>query len=50
MPYSLLLITDEDADYLVTVHKIEAEGIEITYRKLASAQAGSYYPLVESRK
>jgi len=50
LPYSLLIITDEDADYLVTVRKIEAEGIEIAYRKLASAQAGSYYPLVESRK
>ncbi|HUT30913.1 MAG TPA: hypothetical protein VMX13_14060 [Sedimentisphaerales bacterium] len=44
LPYSLLVVTNEDADYFVQIVKIEPEGITITYRKLRSGQVEGYLP------
>ena len=44
LPYSLLVVTNEDVDYLIQVVKIEPEGITITYRKLPSEQVEGYLP------
>jgi len=50
LPYSLLVVTSEDQDYLITIRKIEAEGITITYKKLGAEEAKSYYPTTEDHK
>lgn len=34
LPYSMLVITGEGENYLMTIRKIEPDGIRITYRKL----------------
>jgi len=44
LPYSLLVVTNEDVDYLVRILKIEADGIMITYSKLPSEQVEGYLP------
>lgn len=42
LPYTLLVVTNEDTDYLIRVLKIEAAGITITCRKLNSEQLRNY--------
>jgi hypothetical protein len=44
LPYSLLVVTNEDVDYLVRILKIEPEGITITYTKLAPEHVEAYLP------
>jgi hypothetical protein len=44
LPYSLLVITSEDTDYLVTILKTEPAGITVTSKKLTPAEAKGFYP------
>ncbi|MBN2590981.1 MAG: hypothetical protein JXA96_14035 [Sedimentisphaerales bacterium] len=41
-PYSVLVITKENANYLMNIKKIEPEGITINYKELNSEQIGVY--------
>ena len=43
LPYSVLVVTNEDVDYLITVRKIETDGIIIAYRRLVSDEAKHYF-------
>lgn len=47
MPYSLIVVTNEDMDYLVTIDKIQSDGIQITHRKLNADEAKRCYPAKE---
>lgn len=43
LPYSLLIIPNEDTDYLLTIHAITPAGITVTYRELSADEAKRYY-------
>ena len=43
LPYSVLVVTRESVDYLITIHKIESNGIWITYKKLNADEAMYYH-------
>lgn len=43
LPYSLLVITNESINYLLTIHQIESSGIWITYKKLNLDEFEYYY-------
>lgn len=45
LPYSLLVVTNEDAIYLISILEIKYVGIKIKYRKLTAEEAKSYYPI-----
>jgi len=38
------VVSNEDVDYIVTINKIEAEGIRISYRRLNTDEAEHYLP------
>lgn len=42
LPYSMLVVTKEDTNYLMTVRKIESDGIRVTYRKLKTDELSRY--------
>ena len=42
LPYSMLVITGEGENYLMTIHKIEPDGIRITYRRLNPDETRRY--------
>ena len=44
LPYSVLVVTKEDVDYLITIRKIESDGIRIIYKKLNPDEVKSYLP------
>jgi len=44
LPYSVLVVTNEDIDYLITIRKIESDGIRIIYKKLNPDEVKSYLP------
>ncbi|MFQ6034478.1 MAG: hypothetical protein ACE5NM_01345 [Sedimentisphaerales bacterium] len=50
LPYRLLVVTDEDVDYLVNILEIKSDGIRISYKKLDAAEAKRYYPIQKKRK
>lgn len=50
LPYSLLVVTNEVVNFLVTISKIEPEGIWITYKRLCSDEANRYYPIARGIK
>jgi len=39
LPYSVLVVTKEDVDYLICILEIKADGIKITYKKLSAEEA-----------
>ena len=41
-PYSVLVVSNEDVDYIVAINKIEAEGIRISYKRLNADEAEHY--------
>jgi hypothetical protein len=49
LPYSVLVVSNEDVDFLVTIHKIEAEGIRISYKKLNADEVGQYLLFEEEK-
>lgn len=50
LPYSVLVVTNEDVDYLISIRKIESDGIRITYKKLTAEEAKQYYPVEKKNK
>lgn len=42
LPYSMLIVTKEKTNYLITVRKIESGGIRVTYRKLYPDELSKY--------
>jgi len=44
LPYSVLVVTNEDIDYLITIRKIKSDGIRIIYKKLNPDEVKSYLP------
>lgn len=42
LPYSMLIVTKEKTNYLMTVRKIESGGIRVTYRKLNPDELSLY--------
>ncbi|MHC4171459.1 MAG: hypothetical protein ACYST5_00760 [Planctomycetota bacterium] len=42
LPYSMLVVTKEDTNYLMTVRKIESGGIRVTYKKLNPDELSRY--------
>jgi len=50
LPYSVLLVTNEDVDYLVSILEIKSDGIMITYKKLIAEEAKQYYPIDKQNK
>ncbi len=49
LPYSFVIITKENINYLVTIQKIEAEGITISYRSLSSDDVKLYIKTEENQ-
>ncbi len=49
LPYSFVIITNESINYLVTIQKIEAGGITISYRKLSSDDVKLYIKTQENQ-
>jgi len=45
LPYSLLVVTNEDVHYLINILEIKYVGIKIKYKKLTAGEAKSYYPV-----
>lgn len=50
LPYSLLVVTNEDMDYLISILEIKPAGIKIKYKKLTAEEAKSYYPIEKNGK
>lgn len=50
LPYSLLVVTNEDVDYLISILEIKYVGIKIKYKKLTAEEAKSYYPIQKNGK
>ncbi|MHC4086323.1 MAG: hypothetical protein ACYSWZ_11345 [Planctomycetota bacterium] len=50
LPYSLLLVTNENMNYLISILKIKYVGIKIKYKKLTAEEAKSYYSIEKSDK
>lgn len=50
LPYSLLVVTNEDVDYLITIRKIETDGIRITCKKLRPVEAKNYLPTSKEKE
>lgn len=50
LPYSLLVVTNEDVDYLISILEIKPVGIKIKYKKLTAEEAQSYYPIQKNGK
>ena len=44
LPYSLLVVSSEKTPYLVTILKIESNGITIEYRQLSTSQLSQFLP------
>ncbi|MBN2589481.1 MAG: hypothetical protein JXA96_06445 [Sedimentisphaerales bacterium] len=44
LPYSLLVVTNEDIDFLITIKNIETEGVTISYRRLSSEEVKLFLP------
>ncbi|MBW7989234.1 MAG: hypothetical protein FVQ84_04350 [Planctomycetes bacterium] len=42
LPYSMLIVTKEETNYLMTVRKIESGGIRVTYRQLYLEELSRY--------
>ena len=50
LPYSLLLVTNEDVNYLISILEIKYVGIKIKYKKLTAEEAKSYYSIEKNGK
>ena len=50
LPYSVLVVPNEDIDYLITIRKIETDGIRIAYKKLSPDEAKHYLPTLKKRE
>ena len=44
LPYSTMVVTDRNLHYLITLRKIDFDGIKITYQKLRADEARHYLP------
>ncbi|MFB0524502.1 MAG: hypothetical protein ACETVZ_03110 [Phycisphaerae bacterium] len=42
LPYSMLVVTSEGENYLMTIHKIKPNGIRVTYKKLNPQEISHY--------
>jgi len=42
LPYSVLVVTNEDAEYLITIVKMQANGIRVRHRKLNKGEVKRY--------
>ena len=49
LPYSVLVVTKEDVDYLISILEIKADGMKITYKKLSAEEAKRCYPTIEKK-
>lgn len=50
LPYSLLVVTNEDVYYLISILEIKYVGIKIKYKKLTAEESKSYYPVRKNGK
>jgi hypothetical protein len=50
LPYSVLIVTNEDVDYLISILEIKSNGIKITYKKLSGEEAKGCYPISKASK
>jgi len=50
LPYSVFVVTNEDIDYLITIRKIETNGIRIEYKKLSPNEAKLYFQTKKKKK
>jgi hypothetical protein len=50
LPYSFLLVTNEDINYLITIKKIETEGITISYKRLSDNEIDIYIKTEGNKK
>ena len=50
LPYSVLVVTNEEIDYLITIRKIETDGIRIAYKKLSPNEAKNYLPTKKKKE
>jgi hypothetical protein len=45
LPYSVIVTTSEDETYLVTINRIQTDGIRIRYKKLSAEEVQKYLPI-----
>jgi hypothetical protein len=50
LPYSLLVVTNEDVNYLISILEIKYVGIKIKYKKLTAEEAKSHYTVRKNSK
>ena len=50
LPYSFLIVTNEGNNYLLTIQKIETEGITVSYKRLSSVDFKLYIETEQKQK
>jgi hypothetical protein len=50
LPYSLLVVTNENVNYLISILEIKYVGIKIKYKKLTAEETKSNYPIQKNSK